>query len=245
MINFRWIGLMLMLVTGNVVAGSVAMVVNNWPPYAVKSLPGQGLAVELVATALKRKGYQVSVKFETWPRALEGLEIGIFDIVGTVWKTPEREAIMLFSAPYLTNHIKFLKMKNLDIQYDTLDDLSGYIIGIIKGYAYEDEFVNSKRHIKLPQNYLIQNLQLLVQGDIDLTVDDERTIVYEINQYMPRRMNDFEFLEKPLSSRGLHIGVSRQNPKAAVIVGDFNQEIERMRQDGTYQKILAKYAVNQ
>ncbi len=241
MVDPKWLLSLILLLSGEVLAGNLTMVVNTWPPYAERSLPGNGLAVELVSTALQRKGYHLTLQYETWPRALEGLEIGIFDVIGTVWKTPERETMMVFSEPYLTNRIKFLKMKGRDIRYETLEDLTGYFIGVLKDYAYEEEFVNSKRHIKLPQNHIVQNLQRLVQGDIDLTLGDERAVVYQINEYMPRRMNELEFLDKPLSSRGLRIGVSRQNPDAAKIVADFNQAINAMRQDGRYQQILDKY----
>jgi len=239
--------LFLILTYGQCPADNLSMVVNTWPPYASRDLPDNGLAVELVRTALQRKGHQINLHYETWPRALEGLEIGIFDIVGAVWKTKEREKQILFSEPYLINQVKFLKRKKDTIKFTNLEDLTGYFIGIVKDYAYQDEFVNSRRHIKLPQNHIIQNLQRLLQGDIDLTLGDERAIVYEIKKYMPNRMKELEFLDKPLSRRPLYIGVSRQNPQAEKIISEFNQAIEKMRQDGSYQRIVQKftYPLNQ
>ena len=118
--------------------------------------------------------------------------------------------------------IRFIKKKNREIRYDNLDDLSGYVIGTIKDYAYGEEFDNSLTLIKIPQNYIIQNLSKLQEGDIDLTVGDEIAIRYELNQYMKGSISEFEFLEKPLASRELYIAVSKQNPKAEKIVSDFN-----------------------
>ena len=222
-------------------AGNLAAVVNTWPPYVERNLPGNGLAMQLVSTALQRKGYQVSVDIVSWPRALEGIEVGLFDLVGAIWKTPERGKIVLFSEPYLLNQIKFIKKKSLHLNYQNLDDLKGYLIGVVKNYAYDEQFVNSKKLIKLPQNHIIQNLQKLANGDIDLTLGDERAIRYEINQYMPRRIEEFDFLVKPLSSRGLRIGVSKQNPNAEKIIADFNQAIKEMRVDGSLVAIIKNY----
>lgn len=225
----------------NSVAANLMMAVNHWPPYVDKSHADHGISVELVTAALERKGHRISVQYETWPRVLEGLEVGYFDLVGAVWKTPEREQVMVFSEPYLDNQIKFLKRKDDDIKFNTLEDLTGYFIGIVNDYAYEEEFVKSRRHIKLPQNHIIQNLQRLVQGDIDLTLGDQRAILFEINTYIPNKRNDLVFLEKPLSIRGLRIGVSKHSANAEQIIKDFNSAIIEMKKDGSFQKIIQKY----
>jgi polar amino acid transport system substrate-binding protein len=222
-------------------ADNLAVAANTWPPYVEKNLPGNGLALQIVSKALQRKGYQVSIHIESWPRTLEGLEVGLFDLIGAIWKTREREKIILFSEPYLLNQIKFIKKKSLHMNYQNLDDLRGYLIGVVNNYAYDETFLNSKKIIKLPQNYIIQNLQKLANGDIDLTLGDQRAIRYEINQYMPRRTEQFDFLAKPLSSRGLRIGVSIQNRNAEKIITDFNQAIKEMRADGSLATIIRDF----
>lgn len=229
------------LFPGQLCAANLMMVVNTWPPYVEQSMPEHGLAVQIVTEALQRKGHRVSVQYETWPRALEGLDLGIFDMVGTIWFTPERAQSMVFSKPYLTNKIKFLKRKSDDIPFATLEDLTGYFIGIVRDYAYEEEFVNSRRHIKIPQNHIVQNLQLLVQGDIDMTLGDERAINYAIEKYMPNKKKDLDYLAKPLSVRGLRIAISKQNPNAEQVVADFDQAIEEMKADGSYQSYVHQF----
>jgi polar amino acid transport system substrate-binding protein len=69
----------------------------------VDSIPEKGLAVELVNKALQRKGYQPTLHIYNWQRALEGVEIGVFDATCAIWKTAERERDLLYSEPYLTN----------------------------------------------------------------------------------------------------------------------------------------------
>ena len=232
---------LIMLFNSNANAGRLNIVVNSWPPYVDKTLPNRGMAVEIVSAALQRKNYQFSIRVEPWPRALEGLEIGIFDLVGAVWKTPEREKFLFFSEPYLVNQIKFIKKKSLPLKFEKLADLKGYLIGVVRDYAYEEKFVKSTQLIKIPQNYIVQNLLKLVEGEIDLTLGDERAVRYELNRYMQGSKKDLVFLEKPLSERGLHIGVSKMNPKAEEIITDFNQAIKEMKADGSFDAIIQKY----
>ena len=51
---------------------------------------------------------------------------GVYDVVGSIWRTEKRAQNFLFSVPYLHHEIKFIKLRSSrDIQFDTLDDLDG------------------------------------------------------------------------------------------------------------------------
>ena len=220
---------------------TLRLVSNQWPPYVDSSLAGQGLAVEIVTQALQKKNYQSTLTIDSWSRALEGVEIEVFDATCAIWKTPEREQGLLFSNPYLKNKISFLKKKSLSINYHQLSDLQGFIIGVLRGYAYNDEFTRSRGLMKVPGNYVIQNLQKLNQGTIELTLGDERVIKHALKQYLPKQMHTFEFLSPPLTYKGLYFAVSKSNKNAQVIIDDFNAALKEMQQDGSYDQIISQY----
>ncbi len=222
-------------------AEPLGIVGSSWPPYIDKSHQFKGMAMEIVTTALQQQGYQTRTSIETWPRALEGVEIGVYDVVAAIWKTAEREKSLLFSQPYLVNKIKFIKLKDTEVQYQTLQDLKGFLIGTVKNYAYDKDFIGTQDLIKIPQNHIIQNLLKLTQGEIDLTLGDEKAIRYEINQYMKGNDAQLEFLDKPLSKRKLRIAVSKNNHAAKKIVDDFNRAIDKMNSNGTLARIINKY----
>ena len=92
-------------------APALNIVSSQWPPYVDSTLPEQGLAVALVNKALQRKGYTSTLHIDNWQRALEGVQIGVFDATCAIWKTAEREQDLLFSQPYLRNKISFIKKK--------------------------------------------------------------------------------------------------------------------------------------
>ena len=242
--KFLFTAFFLLLNCRSGIAADLSIVVNNWPPYVDKILPGKGIAMQIVTSAMQRKGYQATIAIESWSRTLEGIDVGVFDVVGAIWKTPEREQWLLYSDPYLLNRIKFIKKKALPLKYENLEDLTGYVIGVVKNYAYDEAFVQSEQLIKIPQNHIIQNLVKLREDAIDVTIGDERAIIYELKQYMHGQIDEYEFLQKPLSERNLHIAVSKQNPQARKIIADFNQAIAAMKADGSLERMLNMYQLH-
>lgn len=229
------------LLTQACLAQTINIVSSQWPPYVDAAAPEKGLAVELVNKALIRKGYQPNLHIDNWQRALEGVQIGVFDATCAIWKTAEREQDLLFSEPYLGNKISFIKKKNLTVEYTHFTDLTGFIIGIVRKYAYDEQFTQSRALIKIPANHIIQNLHKLNQGAIDLTLGDQRAIKYALQQYLPTHANSFEFLTPPLAYKQLYLAVSKSNQTAQTIINDFNLAIKEMKQDGSYDQIVSRY----
>jgi len=72
---------MLLLASASLPAEVLRLAGNVWPPYTDRSLPGEGLSVELIRTALGRGGYQVEYIEVPWERALLGLRNGSYDMI--------------------------------------------------------------------------------------------------------------------------------------------------------------------
>ena len=96
---------------------------GNWPPYADEDLPEQGLAIDLVTTALKRAGYSTQVKTASLKQILEGSKTGIYDVFATPWYTMDRDQYLDFSQPYMQSSIHFIKRKDTSFEYIKFDDL--------------------------------------------------------------------------------------------------------------------------
>jgi polar amino acid transport system substrate-binding protein len=227
--------------TESIATNTINIVSSQWPPYVDDSLPGKGLAFELVNQALQRKGYQPRLNIDSWPRALEGVQIGVFDATCAIWKTAAREHDLLFSQPYLSNKISFIKKKSLKVEYTQLSDLKGFIIGTVRDYAYNDAFDRTRALLKVPANFIIQNLQKLHNGNIELTLGDERAINYALQKVLPIQANTFEFINPVLEYKKLYLAVSKTHKNAQTIIDDFNQAIIEMQQDGSYDQIVSQY----
>jgi polar amino acid transport system substrate-binding protein len=240
---FAAINLLLLFFTPLAVSADPIKIVHSgeWPPYSDRKLPGQGLGVQLVGEIFKRAGYQTEVSTDSLIRLLEGTKIGIYDVFATAWYSDKRNEYLAFSKPYLETSVRFIKKKGSSFQFNGLEELQGSLIGIIAGYAYDPTFDQSRKVLKITERNLIQNLMKLKQGRIDATLGDVRVLKHQINQYMPSYMSSYEILERPLTVSGIHIAVSRANPKYKTIVANFNKALEAMIKDGSYSKIVNKY----
>lgn len=235
---FTWL---LLALPAHAAENKLRVALEHWPPYIDKDHAEYGLATELVMTALGRAGYSTETTFENWSTALEGTSIGAYDVIVAAWYSAEREELFEFSKPYFYNEIKFIKLKNKPFVFNDFSDLEGLYIGTVANYAYSPEFDTSHKLIRIPVTTLVENLSLLQLDQIDLTLDDEWVILHQINKYMPASLERFEFLDKPLDVRGLHLMVSRNNPSHKQIVNDFDRAIIDMKSDGSFDAIAKKY----
>lgn len=236
-----WLGLLLWLLAASATAETLQVTGSLWSPYLDDQLPEGGLASDLVRTALTRAGYQIEPNIETWTRAYQGAAVGVYDVVAAVWQNDARAADLLFSDAYLLNDIVLLARRGVLVEFNTLSDLSGFRIGVVRGYAYEDAFDRHPDLKRLVNNHLIQNLLLLRQGRLDIVVGDKWAILHQISTFMPDDLGAFVLVPKPLARRALRLGVSRQNPDAARIVAAFDAAIAAMQEDGTYDAIVKKH----
>lgn len=235
--------LLILLFTFPPLTFALSIVVKEEAPYIGSRLLNQGLSIDIINTAFSRTGIDPTIVFDAWPRAYEGGEIGIYDVIGSIWKSTEREKYFSFSEPYLQHEIKFIKRKqDRDIHFKQLSDLTGLVVGTLKNYIYRDDFNRSRKILKLPQNHLIQNLIFLNQSKVDITLGDIRKIHYEINTYMKGSESSFEILPQALSIRSVHIAVSKSHPKHTEIIEQFNSALIAMKQDGTYAAILKRHS---
>lgn len=214
---------------------------SEWPPYSGKDLPKQGLAVDIVDTALRRAGYEPMIKIESWPRTLQGVNVGVYDVIAAAWYTDERAEAFTFSKPYLYNQIKFITLKNSSFTFNSLEDLNGRVIGVVQNYAYGGDFYRAPGVVRIAANHVIQNLLRLSQGQIDATLGDVRALRFEINSYMRTNKDNFAILPKPLAVKGLHIAVSKQHPKHKEIAAAFDKAIEQMNAKGEIADIVKRH----
>jgi polar amino acid transport system substrate-binding protein len=236
---------MLFVLNVTVATGGEALRItaNIWPPYVDDEMSGNGVAIALVTAALERAGYESQLVIEPWPRALEATQQGIYDIVCSLWLTEDRAATLSFSEPYIENHIKFIKRSSSDIEYHDRDDLNGLRIGVVNDYAYSAQPYDTTGIEITESGSVKQNIERLLNSEIDLVLADSRIAFFEVDQL--RAAKRITVLPKPVITRGLRIGVSKQRPDHAEIVAAFNQAVTQMKEDGSYNSLMANYRISE
>lgn len=219
------------------------LVANAWPPFNDQTLLNNGLASDLVATALSRAGYATDYIQVPWERALQGVQMGRYDVLISAWYAKERMTFGHYSQPYLINRIRFLQRKGGQISYQQLSDLYPYSIAVVRGYAYTREFDQDSHLKKVGVVDFAMGARMLLARRVQVTLEDELVVRYHLNHSLAGMRDQLEFLPRPLSETGLHILVSRKHPQHKQIAEDFNQVIGAMRLDGSYAEIFQRHGL--
>ncbi len=231
----------LLVSTTKVQAKTLNLAIDIWPPYTGKSLPHKGMATWIVTTILHRAGYQTQLAHEKWNRVVQGVDLGVYDVVVTMWENKIRQRRFIFSDPYFQNKIVFYRLKGSAIEFNSLKDLSGLMVGTIDGYAYNEAFQNDDKIIKVAANRLTQNFLAMMSGKLDLVVADQFLAEYELLRYLGSHAKKFEVLAKPLDIRALRIAVSKKNKNARQIIEAFNRSLRNMQASGEIERMIARY----
>jgi ABC-type amino acid transport substrate-binding protein len=210
---------------------------DNWPPFTNKNVE-KSLALAIVTEALSRNQVEVVHEIMEFDLVLNQITNGEIDGSGALWKTDEREEIMLFSEPYLENRLVLLGLKGKDVSFTNLDGLKGQKIGLVKNYAY-DENLFSAVNLEVVHNENDQeNLEKLLERKIDYMLVDELLIQYML-KYQLNDVNEYLSISKrPIQIKKLFLAIRNDIPNASKIISDFNNSIDQMILDGSYTKML-------
>jgi len=241
--GLRALCLSLLLLSLDVAAETLRLVADPWPPFNDQRLPNNGLASDLVSTALGRAGYAAHYLEVPWERAVRGLQRSDYDVLINAWYTEERASFGYFSAPFLVNRIRFLRRKGSAIQFSQLSDLYPYRIAVMRGYAYSAEFNGDARLHKVGVGSFASGARMLQAGRVELTLEDEIVARYHLGRELSGIREQLEFLPQPLSENGLHILVRRSHPQHRQIAEAFDRAIAAMRSDGSYAAILQRHGL--
>ena len=210
---------------------------DAWPPFT--NVTGKSrLAIDLVHEALRRAGVGEETTIATWKDVTAGLGDGRFDGSAAIWRSPDREKFLLFSKPYLENRLVLVGAKGSDVSAPRLGALAGKRVAVVEQYAYGDavEGAQGPRFIQGQSDQ--ENLTKLLGGDVDYMLVDDLLIRYLVKQQQEEARRHLEIGTTPLVLRTLHFAVRRDLPGAKAIIDGFNEQIDKMLADGTYNVIL-------
>ena len=216
---------------------------DPYPPFVDPYNPLDGLSLEVIRAAFKTQGYQVKMEYVPWARAEHGVKDGVYDILPNVWHTEARTKELLYSTPYATNTVKFIKQRGDAFDFKGMDSLKGKRIGTIRDYGYSDEFNNSKAFVREDVSDFMQNIKKLATKRIDLTLEDEIVAKFQIGRNDPAAMDKIEFAKTPLNSKPLYIASGLKNPRHKELIDAFNKGFESIKKDGTLEAIFKKYGI--
>ena len=218
-------------------AQSIPLASTPWPPFTDKE-GSPRVAVDLVHTALSRAGFSATTAIVPEGTLTPELERGAFAGSVAMWHSPDREAFLVFSAPYLENRLVLVGRAGSDVRAKSFKELRGKKIGIVKGYAYGPELDAAKEPTFVLGSSSELNLRALLDKKLDYVLEDALVMAHVFEQYPRQATERLVVASYPLITRTLHFVVRKDFPNAAAIVARFNEEIRLMLADGTYNRAL-------
>ncbi len=216
---------------------------DPWPPFLDPAHPKLGLTVELVRAAYATQGYKVELAVVPWARAENGVREGRYDVLLNTWMTGKRKEYLIFSQPFASNEIKFIKRRGDPFEFTGLESLKGKRIGVIRGYGYEEAFISSTLFVREDVTGLMENIHKLLAKRIDLTLEDVIVAQAVLAADDATLLGRVQFVEKSLSVNPLYLTSGRSNPRGQELIDAFDRGLARIKADGTYQKIMKRYGI--
>jgi polar amino acid transport system substrate-binding protein len=212
---------------------------TDYPPYFDQALPEQGTVTALTRAAFKAAGYDITLVFLPWARLMYELKEGKYDGVVAVWYAADRESFLALTDPVVQTNIGFYANASKRVDVSKLEKLKGHTIGTVRGYANPLNFEAAHLQTEEVGND-ITNLRKLDKARIDLALVDKALAKHLIKQEWPDGNNNLVWLEPPVQTMPLFVGISRYNPDFGKILSNFNKGLGDIKRSGEYDKILRR-----
>jgi two-component system sensor histidine kinase EvgS len=182
------LGAALMLLCGAAAPQVVRVGITEtaWPPYDMFSESGehQGITADYLDLLARRAGFQIQrERFKTFPEALEALRRGRVDVLGTMARTPEREAFAKFTIPYAATTSVIITRKDETAIY-RIEHLAGKRVAIERGYAARSFLVKAVPDaVTVDVDATLEALQAVASGAADAYVGSLVIASYLIDRH--------------------------------------------------------------
>ena len=209
-----------------------------------------GMDVELLTEIFTAMGVPIEVSLtDSSARLTRNARMGRYDLLMSHSFQPEREAYLLYPKQSHIRHSWHFFVRKADkarIQYQSIEDLKPWRIGLTRDYAYTPE-LSAVLHApgyqfqEIPLNQL--QLRKLVAGRIDLV---PMSLVTAFGQIREEGLADqVDYLPKPLkSSPYYHVWCkARADADTPALMAAYDAELLQMKRDGRLKAIYDKYGI--
>jgi ABC-type amino acid transport substrate-binding protein len=210
---------------------------DDWPPFT-GSEAGSRVATDLVELALRNRDYLPQTELMSWAQVREQVSSGERQGAIAVWDTPARREGMVLSRAILENRIKAVSMLRSGLAIRSLEDLAGLKVAAVAGYAYGPELEAVVKAARFATESDSQSIQLLLSGEADVALLDDLSMRSIRSQLDVDAAAGLIVHHANLAIRSMHFGLRNDVPNVEQVIQDFNDKVELMMADGSYNDIL-------
>lgn len=221
----------------------INVICDEWAPYQIVEENGvSGFSTRIVESVLEKMGIDTRrIKPYPWKRAIIMLEKGSADALFSANYTEARTEFayypeeMLVQSPWV-----MWARKDSGLKYDSLDDLKGKRVGLVRGYSYTPEFWDFiKKHASYEEvSNDVMNFKKLNAGRVDYVLAELGNGLYlagklGLNRIIPLKNN-------PVKTDGLYIIFNKKNVSRQ-LVDRFSDELKKFKRESLYRNLHDQY----
>jgi len=225
-------------------AQPLLLVTANYPPFSYEEGGVQkGIAIDLVKEAFARMQQEVRIQLVPFPRAVAMIKNGEADGIFPFAMSEDRKEFASYPAERL-----FADPGTLFVRADStitfngdFSKLKNFTIGMQRGTNHGPVFMQALKtyEIKTDEaNDQEQNMLKLTAGRFDIAVGPKLVVMSAAKRV--ERFSAIKVLYTGISEGDAYVGFTKQRNMDQVIAR-FEQVIKKMRQDGSYEKIMRSH----
>lgn len=229
------------ILTGSVFSETLRLASVDWPPFYSKSLVNNGFYAEISKEAFRRGGYEMSITFLPWARALREASTGNFDGLLGAYYSDDREKSFIYTDPVAFNDEVFVT--KADSSINTLDEALVTRISGMRATVPVEELKATGIQVVEVGN-MEQSIIMLYFNRVDVLVGGHFEFLSQLEKITDSssvKLSDFRIISPPYSSLSLHNPITKKRKDAVEIVNAFNLGLTSMKKDGTYQSLLMDF----
>jgi arginine/ornithine transport system substrate-binding protein len=215
-----------------------------YPPFNAIDSNGQlvGFDIDIAKALCDAANFECEFVVQDWDGIIPGLIAKKYDaIVASMSITDQRKEVVDFTEKYYQTPARFVAAKGAGFDISP-DGLAGKVVGVQRATTHE-RFLRAKFPKAEVRTYATQDEANadLVSGRVDLVMADSVALLDGFLKTDPGK--DFEFVGPGYNDPKIH----GEGTGIAIRKGEddlrqaFNAAIDKIRADGTYKKINAKY----
>lgn len=218
---------------------------ENLPPFSfVENGKVKGVDVDMLREAARRTHVELDIQPMPWKRVLQALRQGEVPLAMPLFRTPEREAFADYLAPVHVSMMGLFVRRDRVFAYNGVDDLLGKRLGVMRGFAMQDELDAAIKagRVQVEEGTTVgQNIGKLILGRVDVFINNVASTYYQLRA-TPAAAQIVLLPVLLQEHRPAFLAASRAARAAGKPgVEALGKALQQQMQDGTYQKIVAVY----
>ncbi|WP_085905609.1 substrate-binding periplasmic protein [Kiloniella majae] len=226
------------------VSEKVTVTIGEWPPFLTQELEGKGVVAEMIVEIFASQGIEAELTFLPWGRGYHETSLGGFQAMGVWMHKQEREQEFLFSDPILKEQFVFFHRKDLDFDWENINDLKVYRLGGGIKYSYGPELDAA----------VADGILVMDRGPSD-EVNFHKLLTDRIQIYPQEKsvgyfalMNDFSAEEraqithhpKAILNNLSYVLFPKALENSAELMARFNKGLKEFRESGAYDRYMKR-----